>query len=61
MDGKRNRKGADTLSGIGIVVRALARCGIDVGDATSVQENIWFGPAGEIVRSNTKIMDIVDN
>jgi hypothetical protein len=64
MDGKRNRKNADALSGIGIVVKALALIDVDVGDEASVQENIWFGaareiyeniwlePAGKIVRTN---------
>jgi hypothetical protein len=39
------------LSGIEIVVAALHRHGIEL-DETNVQENIWFGPAGEIVRAS---------
>jgi hypothetical protein len=46
-------KRAHALSGIGIVVRALARHGVEL-DETNVQENIWFGAAGEIVRADIK-------
>jgi hypothetical protein len=56
MDGKRKRRNADALSGIGIVVKALARHGIELAEM-SAQENIWFGPAGEIVRSNIETVD----
>jgi hypothetical protein len=40
-----------TPSGISLVVAALARNGIHL-DEGSVQQNIWFGVAGELVRAN---------
>jgi hypothetical protein len=46
----RNRAANRTPSGISIVVAALARNDIHLNEVT-VQENIWLGPPGELVRA----------
>jgi hypothetical protein len=48
---ERSVKSKRGLSGIGIVVKALARIDVDVGDELNVQSNIWFGPAREIAEN----------
>jgi hypothetical protein len=45
------RRANRTPSGISLVVAALDRNGIHLNEAT-VQENIWLGPPGELVRAN---------
>jgi hypothetical protein len=47
---RENRRSNRAPSGISIVVAALARSGIHLYEA-SVQQNLWFGLAGELVRS----------
>jgi hypothetical protein len=48
----RDRQRPDcTPSGISLVVAALARANIIYLEEGSVQENIWFGPPGELVRA----------
>jgi len=49
---ERSKNGAP--SGISLVVKALRRHGIDLGEAASVQENIWFGLPGEVVRASAR-------
>jgi hypothetical protein len=46
-------KRARTPSGISLVVTALRRHGIDLDEA-NVQENIWFGLPGELVRADAR-------
>ena len=47
----RNRAARRTPSGISLVVAALARINIIHLNEESVQQNIWFGPPGELVRA----------
>jgi hypothetical protein len=60
--GPKHDKRPRALSGISIVVAALARHGVEL-DATNVQENIWFGPAGDMVRNSARrfASETVDN
>ena len=55
-------KRARTPSGISLVVTALRRHGIELDEA-NVQENIWFGLAGELVRASARrfASETVDN